>query len=78
MRADEMSTVLKEEAPPVPSKGVNRSLFTVKIVMAEGIGTSDGRNVDTFATLSDEHGNRLAKTRTIYETTEPRCEWRVH
>jgi len=70
-----MSHVLKEQAPPVPMKGVPRSLFTVKIVMAEALGGSEARNLDTFATLSDEHGNRLAKTRTIYETTDPRCQF---
>lgn len=74
MSADEMSRVLKEQAPPVPTKGVSRNLFTVKVVMAEGLGGSEARTLDTFATLSDEHGNRLAKTRTIYETADPRCK----
>lgn len=72
MRADEMAKILKDH-PPVPMKGIPRNLFTVKIVMAEGLGGSEHRHMDTFATLSDEHGNRLAKTRTIYETTDPRC-----
>ena len=74
MRADEISEVLKNH-PPIPSKGPPRNLFTVKIVMAEGLGGADKSHMDTFATLSDEHGNRLAKTRTIYETTDPRCMW---
>lgn len=74
LRADEMSRIMKEEAPAVPSKETIRNLFTVKIVMAEGLGNSDNRVMDTFATLSDEHGHRLAKTRTIYETTDPRWE----
>lgn len=73
MKADEMATILTELAPPVPPKSVVRNLFTVKIVMAEGLVSEDGRTMDTFATLSDEHGNRVTKTRTIYETNDPRC-----
>lgn len=75
MGADEASAVLSEEAPPLPSKVPARNLFTVKIVMAEGLVASEGRVVDTFATLSDEHGNRVAKTRTIYESNDPRCKF---
>ncbi|KAF8889044.1 hypothetical protein BD779DRAFT_1521688 [Infundibulicybe gibba] len=54
-----------------------RFLFTVKIVIAEGLVPLDGSpssKLDTFVTLSDEPGNRLAKTRTIYETLNPRWD----
>ncbi|KAF8346260.1 hypothetical protein F5887DRAFT_1061262 [Amanita rubescens] len=69
MQADHVAVVLEHSAPPVPEKVVrgDRFLFTVKVVIAEGL-------LDTFVTLSDEAGNRLAKTRTIYETTNPRWE----
>lgn len=51
----------------------SRNLFTVKIVLGEGLATADGvSRVDPFVTLSDERGLRIAKTRTLYETTEPR------
>lgn len=76
MEADRVSETLKM-APPVPAKAdLPRFLFTVKIVVAEGLVPLDGSlssKLDTFVTLSDEHGNRLAKTRTIYETSDPRC-----
>jgi hypothetical protein len=81
MKADKVSEALKVLAPPVPSKNESpRFLFTVKIVLAEGLIPLDGSpstKLDTFITLSDEHGNRLAKTRTIYEQSDPRCEYLV-
>lgn len=63
--------------PTVPEK-VERPkfLFMVKIVMAENLVPLDSSPtslLDTFVTLSDEAGNRLVKTRTIYETLNPRC-----
>ncbi|PFH47552.1 hypothetical protein AMATHDRAFT_6645 [Amanita thiersii Skay4041] len=80
MQADQVADVLEHSAPPVPEKvdrGDNRFLFTVKIVIAEGLVPLDGSvgsKLDTFVTLSDEAGNRLAKTRTIYESLNPRWD----
>jgi hypothetical protein len=77
MEADKISQVIEEHGPPVPEKGEKqRFLFTVKICIAEGLIPADGNTsskLDTFVTLSDEGGNRLAKTRTVYETFTPRC-----
>lgn len=77
IQVDKISDVLAS-SPPVPEK-VERPkfLFTVKIVMAEDLMPLDSNpsaQLDTFVTLSDEAGNRLVKTRTIYETLNPRCE----
>ncbi len=78
MEADKLADVIANSAPPVPEKVEReRFLFTVKVVIAEGLvpmESSPTSKLDTFITLSDEAGNRLAKTRTIYETTNPRCE----
>ncbi|WFD02011.1 hypothetical protein MOBT1_000694 [Malassezia obtusa] len=57
-------------------------LFSVKLVQAELTGASGADDVadralsrlDTFVTLSDEGGMRLAKTRTIYDTATPRWD----
>lgn len=56
-------------------------VFAVKIVQAElpSLATSrefvDGvTRLDTFVTLSDERGERLAKTRTIFDSSSPRWE----
>jgi len=78
MQADKKTEIL-QNAPPVPEKTdrADRFLFTVKIVIAEGLvplDSSPSSRLDTFVTLSDEQGNRLAKTRTIYETLNPRWE----
>ncbi|KAL0578062.1 hypothetical protein V5O48_003924 [Marasmius crinis-equi] len=78
MQADQLAELLVKHAPPVPAKAEReRFLFTVKVVRAEGLVAQDGGSsskLDTFITLSDENGNRVAKTRTIYETSEPRWE----
>jgi hypothetical protein len=78
MQADKLAEILEHHGPPVPEKVDRpRFLFTVKVVLAEGLialDSSPSSKLDTFVTLSDEAGNRLAKTRTIYETLNPRCE----
>jgi hypothetical protein len=78
IQADKLAEVIETHGPPVPSKNENpRFLFTVKIVMAENLvplDSSPSSMLDTFVTLSDQDGHRLAKTRTIYETLSPRCK----
>jgi hypothetical protein len=77
MQADKIAEILERHGPPVPEKVERpRFLFSVKIVIAEGLvplDSSPSSKLDTFVTLSDENGNRLAKTRTVYETLNPRC-----
>ena len=78
MQADKIAEVLRTSAPPVPEKKERDTfLFSVKIVIAEGLvplDSSPSSKLDTFVTLSDESGTRLAKTRTIYESLNPRCK----
>lgn len=78
MQADKLADILENHGPPVPEKVERpRFLFTIKIAIAEGLvplDSSPSSLLDTFVTLSDEAGNRLAKTRTIYETLNPRCK----
>ncbi|KAG8908782.1 hypothetical protein FRB99_003020 [Tulasnella sp. 403] len=70
---DKISKVLEEHGPAVPEKaGRQRFLFTVKVVRAEGLVLTG--KLDTFVTLSDERGSQFAKTRTIYETSNPRWD----
>jgi hypothetical protein len=73
--ADKIAAITRAKAPPLPAKSAQsqRNLYTVKIVLGEGLSTADGTSrVDPFVTLSDERGMRIAKTRTLYETKEPR------
>ena len=50
-------------------------LFSIKIVLAEGL-VSDGspKHPDTFVILSNEQGDRLAKTRTVHGDSDPRWD----
>ncbi|KAF8654738.1 hypothetical protein AX16_003393 [Volvariella volvacea WC 439] len=81
MQVDKVAAILERSAPPVPEKNgkgsTEKFLFTVKICIAEGLvplDSSPSSMLDTFVTLSDEQGNRLAKTRTIYESLSPRWD----
>ncbi|KAG9095248.1 hypothetical protein FRC06_009982 [Ceratobasidium sp. 370] len=78
MEVDKIVTALEDQPPPVPDKNdKSRYLFTVKIVQAENLVPLDNNPasmLDTFTVLSDEHGNKLAKTKTIYDSASPRWE----
>ncbi|KAG9012965.1 hypothetical protein FRB90_006371 [Tulasnella sp. 427] len=76
---DSISRILEEHSPPPsddPRTSKQRFLFTVKVVQAEGLVPQDSSStkLDSFVTLSDEKGVRLAKSRTIYETLNPRWD----
>jgi hypothetical protein len=79
IQADKLTEVIETQAPPVPTKNESpRFLFSVKIVMAENLiplDSSPSSTLDTFVTLSDQDGHRVAETRTIYETLGPRCRF---
>lgn len=78
MEADKLQEIIENHGPAVPEKIERPSfLFTVKIIIAEGLvplDSSPSSLLDTFVTLSDEGGHRMAKTRTIYDTLSPRCK----
>jgi hypothetical protein len=79
MGVDDVMQIIEESAPQVPAKTNPRYLFTVKIILAENLVASDrnpSSKLDTFVTLSDQQGYRLAKTRTVYESLDPRCKSR--
>ncbi len=78
--ADKQAEVVKRHAPEVPDKRTtqqNRFIFSIKIVLGENlqpIRDTGNARIDSFVTLSDERGQKIAKTRTIYETSEPRWD----
>lgn len=77
--ADEQARIIKEQAPSVPDKrSRDRYIFTVKVVLGENLqpikDSSGNARIDSFVTLSDERGAKIAKTRTIYETPDPRWD----
>ncbi len=80
MRVDDLAAYETPE-PPIPTD--QKYLFTIKIVLAEGLtldatssssSSSSSKQPDSFVILSDEHGNRYAKTRTIYDDPDPRWD----
>ncbi|KAE8245858.1 hypothetical protein A4X06_0g5368 [Tilletia controversa] len=94
MNADEQARIVaRNTLPELPEKaaanpqanGRQRFLFTVKIVLGEGLSSNSssggssgssgsGSVLDSFVTLSDEFGNTIAKTRTIHESADPRWD----
>lgn len=79
MGADEQARIISETAPALPEKRQRqRFIFTVKVVLGENLqpvrDSSANAKIDSFVTLSDERGTKIAKTRTIYESPEPRWD----
>lgn len=79
MDADEQARVIKATEPTLPEKKQKqRYIFTIKIVLGENLQplshSSASARIDSFVTLSDERGAKIAKTRTIYETADPRWD----
>ncbi|CAE7224588.1 unnamed protein product [Rhizoctonia solani] len=78
MQVDRIVAALEDQPPPPPEKtDKSRYLFTVKVVQAENLVSLDNNPaamLDAFVVFSDEHGNKLAKTKTIYDTLNPRWE----
>ncbi|WVR04402.1 hypothetical protein IAU60_001404 [Kwoniella sp. DSM 27419] len=72
LRVDDLSAYDISQ-PVVQSR--QRFLFTVKVVLAEGLAIDGSSSLpDSFVILSDEHGTRFAKTRTVYDETDPRWD----
>lgn len=77
--ADKVSRIVEINAPPAPPQaGPPSYLFTVKIVLGESLTPPEGhsrtKKLDPFLILSDPNGFRVAKTRTLYETNDPRWD----
>ncbi|PWN34293.1 uncharacterized protein FA14DRAFT_168557 [Meira miltonrushii] len=77
--ADTQARIIGQNAPKVPDKRQKqRYIFTVKVVLGENLqpvkDSSANARIDSFVTLSDERGAKIAKTRTIYETPDPRWD----
>ncbi|CCF48018.1 hypothetical protein NDA11_000538 [Ustilago hordei] len=77
--ADKQAEIVKRHGSEVSEKRDNgRYVFSIKIVLGENLqpirDTSSNPRIDSFVTLSDERGQKIAKTRTIYETSEPRWD----
>lgn len=73
MRVDEYASI--DVNKPVGQATEQTSLFTIKIVLGEGLAVEgSSRAPDAFVVLSDQDGNRYAKTRTMYDSHDPRWD----
>lgn len=77
VNVDGCAAVLQKHAPAVPQRQprTNNYVFTIKIVEAEDLKACDMNGLsDPYVVLGDEYQKRLAKTRIIYSSLNPRWE----
>ncbi|OWZ78089.1 cytoplasmic protein [Cryptococcus neoformans Tu401-1] len=73
LRVDDLSAY--DTSAPQSDNQQRNFLFTVKVVLAEGLAREGSSSQpDAFVTVSDEHGTRHAKTRTVYDDSNPRWD----
>ena len=75
---DKVAEIVSSRSSEVESvKEQSQYLFTIKMVLGENLVHPDGSSrakLDPFLILSNPRGDRVAKTRTLYETNDPRWE----
>lgn len=73
-----VAAIQKYEPPPPPNvrkRGENKFMFTIKIIEAEDLKAGDmNGSSDPYVVLGDEYQKRLAKTRTVYQSLNPRWD----
>jgi hypothetical protein len=76
INVDGLAAVIARNTPPTSQNVEKQSyIFTIKIVSAEDLKPCDVNGLsDPYVVLSDEHGRRIAKTRTIWGDLNPRWD----
>lgn len=77
MNADACAEVIRKQEPQTNNRrrGLERNVFTIKIVEAEDLKACDMNGLsDPYVVLVDELQKRLAKTRIIYGSLNPRLD----
>ncbi|ODQ53443.1 hypothetical protein SAICODRAFT_114863 [Saitoella complicata NRRL Y-17804] len=70
-----MAMIIEEREPQKPRSSHEKATFTIKIISGEDLKPCDRNGLsDPYVVLSDEHGRRVAKTRTIYKSLNPRWD----
>ena len=75
--ADACASIIERHTPPVTQRQrkTNSYVFTIKIVEAEDLKACDlNGSSDPYVVLGDEYQKRLAKTRIIYRSLNPRWD----
>lgn len=82
VNVDACAEVIHRLDPPVPANvarraggGQQKFMFTIKIIEAEDLKAGDANGLsDPYVVLGDEYQKRLAKTRTVYGSLNPRWD----
>jgi hypothetical protein len=77
VNVDACASIIERHTPPVShrQKKANNYVFTIKIVEAEDLKACDiNGSSDPYVVLGDEYQKRLAKTRIIYRSLNPRWD----
>ena len=79
VNVDACADVINQLDPPPPQnmrrRGENKFMFTIKIIEAEDLKAGDMNGLsDPYVVLGDEYQKRLAKTRTVYQSLNPRWD----
>jgi hypothetical protein len=79
MNVDECVKAIQKYEPAAPlnvrKRGEHKFMFTIKIIEAEDLKAGDMNGLsDPYVVLGDEYQKRLAKTRTVYQSLNPRWD----
>ncbi|KAL0264495.1 hypothetical protein SLS55_000445 [Diplodia seriata] len=76
VNVDACAEVIKKHTPPTNQRQkMTKYVFTIKIIEAEDIKACDMNGLsDPYVVLGDEYQKRLAKTRVVYGSLNPRWE----
>ncbi|KAK3710430.1 hypothetical protein LTR37_010273 [Vermiconidia calcicola] len=79
VNVDACAEVINRLEPPPPASARrregNKFMFTIKIIEAEDLKAGDMNGLsDPYVVLGDEYQKRLAKTRTVYQSLNPRWD----
>jgi len=75
INVEALAALLERHAPPPPKTEKQNYIFTIKVVSAEDLKPCDVNGLsDPYVVLTNEHGKRIAKTRTIWGDLNPRWE----
>ena len=79
VNVDACAEVINRLDPPPPPNSRrregNKFMFTIKIIEAEDLKAGDVNGLsDPYVVLGDEYQKRLAKTRTVYQSLNPRWD----
>jgi Ca2+-dependent lipid-binding protein len=75
MEVDEIANALRDSGAPTADKVEQTNfLYSIKVVMAENLKPMDNNGLSDPYVVLEIDGKQIAKTRTVYETLNPRWD----